>query len=151
MNFVQNNYMTYSINANDKLSQLEPFPLTHLSGPKIDEPQNDIERSAFMSMDSSIGWIGLSASPFFAFYASNLQQMLSGATVASLTSQANALRQLKKLGTRISFPRAGSGDDKLFVTVFADAGGLRDHGQLAYVAGFLLGPLWEGFLYPLPS
>jgi len=97
-----------------------------------------------MSINSSLGWLGIAASPFCAFYASYLQQKLPNACVSSLVSQVNALRLLKKLGSRIFFPRPEDGKkESVSIAVFADAGRTLDHGQLSIVAGLLIGPLSE--------
>lgn len=151
MNIVQNEDMTCSIDANDKLSALEPYPITRLRRRQTEEPLNSVEKSAFMSLNSSLGWLGLAASPFCAFYASHLQQKLPKATVSVLTLQANALRTLKKLQTFICYPRPVGGSHSVTIAIFADAGRLTDHGQLSYISGLLLGPLQKGSIFHVLS
>lgn len=94
-----------------------------------------------MSINSSIRWIGISASPFCAFYSIHLQQLLPDARVAVFITQKYALRAVKKLGTNISFPRLMKGLHCLTVAVFADAGRITNQGLLAYITGLLIGPL----------
>ena len=141
LNIVQDEDMSCSINAEDKLLALEQCPITRLRRQEHDSELNAVERSAFMSLNSSIGWLGIAASPFCAFYASHLQQKLPDARVSVLSLQANGLKVLKKLGTSISFPKPMKGPHAVSIAVFADAGRLEDHGQLAFVSGLLIGPL----------
>lgn len=69
-------HVDYSIvvNADDKLEALESYPLDRFRRRQIEEPLNEIELSAIRSLNGSIGWIGIVASPFCSFYSSLLQQ-----------------------------------------------------------------------------
>lgn len=141
LNLVQNEDYTCEINADDKLHALEPYPLTRLRRREIDAELNAVEKSAFMSLNASIGWLGISASPFCSFYSSFLQQMMPSAKVPVLAAQANAIKILKNLGSNITFPKPSKGPHTVTIAVFADAGRLTDHGQLCFVSGLLFGPL----------
>ena len=147
MNIVQEDDFSSYIDADDKLASLETFPLTRLRRREVDSPLTTVEKASFMSLNSSLGWLGIAASPFCAFYASFLQQKLPNATVAALVSQANGLKLLKNLGTRISFPRPSSGTKQVSIVVFADAGRQSDYGQLSYIAGILVSPLVQGSVF----
>ena len=109
---------------------------------------NEIELKAFASINASIGWLGVTASPFCAQVSSYLQQLAPNATVKELILQANMLRKLKKIGTVASYKRPGAVDEQnISVVVFSDAGRTSDHGQLCYIAGVLFGGLKEGSIF----
>ena len=134
--------MSSTIDGDEKLNALETYPLTRSRRRQQSEPLSSIERSCFMSVNSSIGWLGMTASPMFAFYASHLQQMLPQSNISCITAQARYLSVLKKFGTLISYPRPPLNEElSVTVCVFADAGRLQDHGQLSFLCGVLLGPL----------
>lgn len=63
---------------------------------KLNKTMKDIQKKAFMSVTSSIGWLGIIHSTLCSFYASNLQLIIIGRRVSALISQYNALRILKK-------------------------------------------------------
>ena len=95
-----------------------------------------------MSINSSIGWIGITASPLCYFYSSYLQQQLPNATISTLTNQARCLTILKRHGAITSYPRPPLNTAfPISVCIFADAGRVCDHGQLSCLAGILLGQL----------
>lgn len=50
---------------------------------------------AFASITASIGWLGVTASPFCAKVASHLQQLAANATVKEMIQQANMLHKVK--------------------------------------------------------
>lgn len=112
---------------------------------QIDDPLNPIELSAFRSLNGSLGWMGVTASPFCAFASSFLQQMTSNAQVRNIVAQENLLRKLKRLGTTTSYKRPEEqGELTLSVLVFADAGRRNENGQLGYITGLLFGKLNVG-------
>ena len=131
-----------SIHAGEKLNAIEGHILSRNRRKDIDEYLNAIELSAFRSVNSKIGWLGISASPFCALYASYLQQKSPTPTIRDMITQINCLRYLKKLGTCISFvtPQVQC-EMKLSVVVFADASRSGDHGQLSYLSCLLFGDL----------
>lgn len=100
-----------------------------------------------MFVNSSVGWLGISASPFCSFYSSYLQQKLPSAKVSTLIPQSNAMRTLKKLSTVIFYPRPSHGQHKVSVVLFPDASRFTDHGQFALIAGILIGRLQGGSVY----
>lgn len=74
MDMIQNEDYRSTINADDKLGVIETFLLTRCRRRLPDETRTSVERSSFMSVNSSIGWLWISASPLCAFYSSYLQQ-----------------------------------------------------------------------------
>lgn len=105
MNKVHNEDLSCGINVDGKLSALETYPITRLRRREYELQLSAMEKSAFMSLTSLIGWLGIAASPFFAFYSSYLQQKLPAATVSVLSVQSNSLTILKKLVTNIHYPK----------------------------------------------
>lgn len=140
-----------TIDGDEKLEALEPVPITRSRRREIDQPLNDIERSAFMSINASINWLGITASPICAFYSSHLQQRTPINNVGNLLLQSAVLRKLQKIGTQTCYPMPPSNKPvTVSAVVFADAGKCDDHGQLSFIGGILLGPLKKGSqFYPL--
>ncbi len=139
---VQEKDLSICVDGNEKLNKIEPYPISNVRRKNYTEPLDQVEKHAFMSINSSLGWLGIAASPFCALYESYLQQKLPKANVETLLCQARHLKTLKKLGTTISFPRAPKGKEvPVSVVVFSDASRTDDRGQLCYIAGLLLGPL----------
>ena len=140
-----------TIDGDEKLEALEPSPISRSRRREIDEQLNDIERSSFMSVNASINWLGITASPLCAFYSSYLQQRMPINNVGNLTLQSAVLRKLQKIGTLTCYPTPPKNQSvTISAVVFADAGKTEDHGQLSYIGGILLGPLKKGsHFYPL--
>lgn len=143
MNIIQDDDISSSIDAGDKLYGLEPFPLPCPRRRHIDSLLTADENSSFMSFDSSLGSPGLAESSFCAFYASHFQQKLPKATTAEIVARKNALRVLRRLGTRISFLRP-SATLRFSTLVSANASGQADNGHLSYLAQILFGGVAEG-------
>lgn len=147
MILIQDETFQCSINADDKLMKLEPYSFTLLRRRDIDNPIDQIESSVFMSLNSSLGWLGLAASPICTFHASHPQQMLPTVSVAAVVAQSKAIRVPKRLFTAASYNRPMGGSLPLCVTVFADARGTSDHRKLSYVAVVVLGSLQDESLF----
>lgn len=70
------------------------------------ESLNEIENYFLDQLtNSSLGWIGTSASPFCSFYASYLQHKAPNTKISNLVDQQNIVRKLKRIGTKINYPR----------------------------------------------
>ena len=137
-----------SIHADDKLEALQPYPIDRYRRKQMEEKLNAIELTSFRSLNSSISWIGVAASPFCSFASSYLQQKLPDTTVSDLVAQLNITRELKKLGSSLKFKRPC--DKKLYslsILVFADASRKEDRGQLGYICGLLIGDISLGSIY----
>ena len=129
-----------TVDADQKLDALEAFPISRARRKNGTHHLNSIEQKAFNSLNSSLGWLGIAASPLCSFYSSYLQQRAPTATVSDLISQINYLRVLKKTGTAIHFALPeGTRSAQASIMVFSDAGRKFDHGQLSVLAGLLLG------------
>lgn len=89
---------------------------------KSDEVTYAIARPAFMSVNTSIGWLGMTSALLCAFHSSFLQQKLSNTCVSSLMPRVNSLRILKQHGTLTTYIRPPSSfDDKTILSTFVDA------------------------------
>lgn len=99
LNIVQHEDLSCTSNGDEKLGAIEPYPLSRVRRRQYDEVMNAIERSAFMSVNASIGWLGITSSLLCAFHSSFLQKKLSNACVSSLMAQVNSLQVLKRHGT----------------------------------------------------
>ena len=140
-----------TIDGDEKMDALDAVPITRSRRREVDEKLNDIERRAFMSINASINWLGITTSPICAFYSSFLQQRTPINNVGNLLLQSAVLRKLQKIGTQSCYPTPPKNTSvNVSVVVFADAGKSDDHGQLSYLGGILLGPLRKGSpFYPL--
>lgn len=101
----QDEYYSISVDSDDKLRALEPYPIDRIKRKQMDELTNAIETSAFCSINGSIDWIVVAASPFCALVSSYLQQKLSGLKVRTIFEQINRVSFLKKMGTTIKYRR----------------------------------------------
>lgn len=141
LNITQEEDFPCRINADDKLVALEKRPISRLRRRETESELIAVAKSAFISLNSSLGGLGIAASPFCTFYASPMHQMLPSAKVSVLASQADALRILKNLGTNISFPKPVTGAHELCIEIFVAKGRLSEHGQISYLSGLLIGSL----------
>lgn len=143
MNIAQKeNYSCY-IDADDKLGALAPCPITHVRRKQTTDELSAVDRSLFMSLNSSLGGLVLAASPFCAFYASHLQQKLPDATISAPVQQRSRLKQLQVFGTRAKFTRPSAETLTVNAAIATDDGRQNDYRQLSYLSGILSGPLAE--------
>lgn len=148
LDITQHDDYTSSIKGDEKLTALESVPLTRSRRREINEQMNEIEKSSFMSVNSSLNWLGITASPLCSFYASFLQQRLPLNTVANLTLQSAVLRKLKRFGTTITYTNPPRNKHyNVSVVVFADAGRIEESAQISTLSGVLIGPLEKGSVY----
>ncbi len=152
INISQNEDRSIDADADDKTKDLFEYSISKLRRKQYEEPMNAIEKSAFMSMNSSLGWIGSSASPLFSFYSSYLQQKNGDLKVKHIIEQNNIIKKLRKYGSTISCPRPPLKKEfKLKVLVFTDASRSDENGQIGVIAGLMLGDLEEGSTFHLLS
>ena len=147
-NIVQNDDFTCAINADDKLHNIEPAPLTRIRRKAVTDSMNQIERHTFCSINSSLGWLGTTVSPFCSSVSSRLQQRLPDLLVSDLIKQRSNLKELQRLGSTITFGRPSDGKEySISVLVFADAGKPSESVQLSTLWGVLIGSVQEGSFY----
>ena len=136
------------VHADQKLDELEGFPLSRIRRKDGNARLSTLEQKAFNSLNSSLGWFGIASSPLCSFYSSYLQQRDPIATVCDLIFQINTLRLLKKLGTFICYTIPDSvNSTSASILVFSDAGRKVDHGKISVLAGLLLGDAEEGSVF----
>lgn len=136
------------IDGDDKLSAFDPAPLSHIRRKAVDAKLNEVGKSAFSSLNSSIGWLDTTVSTFCATEASRLEQCLPGVQVSDMIKQKASLQELKKLGSSTTY--ANPTDDKAYslsVLIFAGTGRPNDSAQLSIICGLLIGVLDERSLY----
>ena len=149
---IQSEDFTIQIHADHKIASCEAYPISRQRRKQIEEPLTQLEKSSYFSLNSSLGWIGVAASPFCAHAASYLQQKGANPSVEDLITQINMLRHLKKMSTSVSFKRpVEKGNYGVSLVVFADASRQTDHGQLGCISGLLFGDLDEGSTFHVIS
>ena len=82
------------------------------------ENRNAEELKAFVSVNSSIGWLGTNASMLCSFYSSSLQQRAYSLMVRDLIDQIIGLKVLRKHGTSISYCIPEKGQYNVSVLIF---------------------------------
>ncbi len=132
------------IHRDSKLEALNCYSISRQRGNMVSKELYEVELRSFRSVTSSIGWVGTNSSLFCALYSSWLQQNAPTPTVQDLISLINYVKQLKKLGTSISYLRPENGSYNVSVHFFADASHLSDHGQLAFLSGLFSGNFASG-------
>lgn len=152
LNITQEEDFSVSIHADDKLVSIEPYPISRTRRSQIDENMNDIERKAFMSINASIGWLGITVSPLCSFVSSYLQQKMGHCRISALSSQFSALKTLKKHGTQTKYiGDMPMGRTQCTLVAFADASHSKDSSQLCYLIGLFISPVEKGTPFHLLS
>ena len=127
---------------NDKLQAVMECPISRQRRKEPELEVNAIEKGTFASINSSLGWIGIAASPLCLFYSSYLQQKAPDIKVSHLVEQANIIRKLKKMGTTIKYPRPTDKKEyHLSILIFSDASRSDENGQHGIILGLLVGEL----------
>lgn len=103
MTIEQHDDFSIIIHPADKLDANECYPSQRIRRRQFKSAFTEIEKASFMSVNSSLCWIGITASPFRTFYASYLQKMPS-LTVDSMRTEANNVCLLRKLVTAVHYP-----------------------------------------------
>lgn len=62
LNMMQYEELPVVIHAEDKLNALEPYPVSRTRRCQIDETMNRIELNAYMSLNTSLGWLDVTVS-----------------------------------------------------------------------------------------
>lgn len=108
LNRIQNEYFTFSIGGDKNLCAINPFPLSLVCWRQAKKQMNAIEWTAFISVNASIGWVGITVSVICSFYSSYFQQKLPEAHVSGLMPRGPTITILKlprTLSFCISSPR----------------------------------------------
>ena len=136
-----------TISAEEKLQGITPHQLSRVRRKDVSDTLNAVEAHSFASVNGMIGFLGQNVSPLASFFNSYLQQCRSHTTIHHLIKQQNLVKKLKHFGTTSTFRALEKGTFDISVVIFADAGRPSDHGQLAYIAGLLIGDLKQGSIF----
>ena len=147
LQITQDDHAEITIDADEKLTAIEPAAISRLRRKECDEPLTALERHQYMSINGSMGFLGQNVSPFASFFTSYLQQRNSDLKVSDLVHQINIVKKLKSLSTVSRFRRPSTGTHEISMLVFSDAGRPSDYGQLGYLAGVLIGDLKKGSVF----
>lgn len=152
LSIVQQDDFSCSIDGDEKLQAIEPYPLSRVHRRQVCEEMNEIESSSFMSINDSIGWLCITSSLLCAFYSSHLQQKLRDACVSALMAQSSAFNVLKRQGTLSTYIRPPSSSrNQVTLIAFADAGHADTASQLCFVIGLFYGEIKKGSVLHLLS
>lgn len=152
LNVVQHDYYTITIDSDDKLNGITTAPITHVRRRHATDSLSPTDRKTFASINISVGWLGITASPFCAVFSSLFQQDAPTATISTVCIQAARLAKLLKLGTATRYARL---DDSLYhaasIVVFCDAGRPAEAGQLCNIGGLLVDDFSCGSIFHVIS
>lgn len=98
LNIIQYDDYTVSINGDDKLFFISSAPMTRTRRRQVTESLSSVEKNLFASINSSVAWLGITASLFRALFSGLFQQSALMATVAMLCNQAARLGKLQQTG-----------------------------------------------------
>lgn len=104
-NLLQKDDMSVEIDVDDKLSNVFEYSFLRQRRKQMEEQVNDLEKKSFMSVNSTLGWIGSACSPLCSYYSSYIQQKLPDIRVRHVVEQKNILRKLQKQGSTIYYAR----------------------------------------------
>lgn len=139
LQFEQDSIMEITIDANYKLNTLEPFPITLGRRKCVDDRLNPSKQKSFISLNSSLGWLGISSSPLCANYISHIHQVFPSATKEDLIFQINSLRTLKLHGTTVHFTQPPRNVPlQVSIVVFSDSSRKLHDGQTSIYTDLLL-------------
>lgn len=152
LNVTQHDDFTVTIDGDDKLNAIGTAPITRVRRRDVTDTLTPAEIKMFASINSSVGWLGIAASPFCATFSSLFQQTAPIATIASLSNQSSRLRKLQRIGTSVHYCRPNdSFDHVVSVVVFCDAGRSAEAGQLCHIGGLLIDDLAYGSIMHIVS
>lgn len=151
LQLTQNDDFSIHVDADNKLLGLTPHTLGRSRRKESADDLNDLELFHFNSVNGSIGFVGVHASPIASYVSSYLQQVRNSTTVHDLTLQCSMLRRLYQLGSNSVYKRPVLGYLQLSVLVFSDAGRAKERGQLEFLCGLLLGELKKGSVFHVLS
>lgn len=148
LQLIQDEKFFVTIHADQKLDGITPHHTSHFRRKQAEDDLNAMEQFHYNSVNGSIGFIGVHASPIAAFVFSYLQQKRNSAKVCDIAIQRSMLKKLCTIGSVSSYTRPELGSQlQLSVLVFCDAARPSDYGQLGTLGGLLLGQLQKGSLF----
>lgn len=128
------------------------IPILRLRLHNIRVPFNSLEAKEFSSLNSEVGWLGITALPFCANFPSRILQQSPSATVSIFMSQSSGLKALQKLPSAISFTRHHyKSNHKLAILVFSDGGRQCEECKLCNIAFLALYEMRSWSIYHVLS
>lgn len=125
------------------------MPFLRLHRGEADSPISQLEFKIFAFVKASLGWLGITVSPFCAEIISRVHQLAPTGHVHDCCAQTCNLRKLSSimvsclfLDTEITVPY------KVSIDVFSDAGRSADKSQLCYTARLFKNGMRGGDLPP---
>lgn len=100
----QNQDLSYTIHGDEKVMDLESFPISRIRRCRHHSILYDFEKSVFMSVYRSLWCLGVAGLPFCVLIVSHFQQKLPDLSINSIISESKYLRLMKSYGTYIHSP-----------------------------------------------
>lgn len=151
LNLVQSDYYTKFLDCDEKLAGIAAVPISRLRRRELEAGVSTGEDSSFASLNSTVGWLGITADLFSAAFVSMHEKAAPSETVRDCLAQSSDIRTIQAMGYTI-FSRAYDVERlKRYVTIFSDAGRSATNGQLCYIAGLLLEELQLKSIYHVLS
>lgn len=152
LNVLQHDDYSVTIDGNGKLGARETHSITRTRRRELDYPLNSVEGKTFASINSSNGWLGITASPFCSIFSSTLHQTVPTATIADLCRQATHLKKLEKFEQTACYNGAEEQSTHAASrVVFSDAGKSAEDGQLCHITGLFIAPLQANSIVQITS
>lgn len=148
LNIVKHDDQTITIDSYDKLNGISTAPITHTRRHDTTDMLNPAVKRVFATINSSVGWLGITAFRVCATIPCLFQQEAPSAAILTLCDQGACLSKLQQLDTSTHYPRP---DDSLTnavsIVVFCDAGLTLDAGQLCHIGGLSVDYLRAGSIF----
>lgn len=123
INITQQKDCSVTIDADEKLENLDSYRLSRKFCHEVDKPLTFVELKSFVLLNRSLCWIGYHSSVFYSALASRLQQKASEATVRDLLEQQRGLRKVNRLGILVCYKNVQDIlRHAITVEAFSDAG-----------------------------
>lgn len=139
INIIQEDDYTVSIHADDIIQSIKSYPISRIRHKQCDEKMNELEFKSFLSINASVGWLGITESPLRSFCYSYLKQKMGVCRVSAISSQISALRILKKYGISTKHIQNNIGTViNITLIVFSDGNHTKDASRLFYIVGLVI-------------
>lgn len=111
------------------------FSASRTKGRQFDDLVNAIERKEFMSINVSVGWSVITASPLYSFFSSFVQQKIRDRRFSALVSQFSAMKK-HGIVTKYSVPNKTFSVTIVYSTYTSHT---KDVSKLCYITGMVFG------------
>lgn len=152
LNITQHDGYTTIIDGDDKLNRMGTAPVTRVRRSDVHDTLSPTERKMFASINSSVDWLCITASPLCFLISSIFQQNSPTATIATLCNQSAQLKQLQIIETHTYYCRPGDTlAQNISIIVFCDAIRSGDAGQLSHIGVLLIDEFACGSIFRIIS